>query len=124
MKKLYRLLKAQDFKDVLDKRKCVLKNSSFSVYVSEGDKNHIQIGISVSTKVGNAVTRVKCRRQVRAMISTIDKLNHCYSLPLRIVIIVKKDYLKKEDLENFTVLKKVFSSLENTGELLKNEIKN
>ena len=31
---------------------------------------------------------------------------------------------KKEYLENFTVLKKVFSSLENTGELLKNEIKN
>ena len=114
MEKEYRLTKSQDFKTVLDQRHCAGKNSSVSVFYSENNDLHARIGISVSNKIGNAVTRVRVRRQIRAQINLTDVL----SKPYDIVIIARSGYLEKTFQENTEILKKFFLRL---GSPLKGE---
>lgn len=113
MKKLYRLLKSSEFKSVLDKRHCILKDSSFSIYYAGNDLTHVRIGISVSNKIGDAVTRVRIRRQIRAMIADINKEYNCYSFNEDVVIIVRSGFTSKTYQENKLVLSNVFASLLN-----------
>lgn len=111
MRKLYRLLKASDFKSVLDKRKCVVKNDCFSLYYAANNLTHARIGISASNKIGNAVIRVKVRRQVRAIIATISKKHDVYNLPVDVVIIIRTDFAKATYQDNYDKLNKAFSFL-------------
>ncbi len=107
MEKEYRLVKSQDFKTVLDQRHCAGKNSSISVFYAENKSQHARVGISVSNKIGNAVTRVKVRRQIRAQINLTDVL----SKPYDIVIIAHSGYLQKTFQENTKLLEKCFEKL-------------
>ncbi len=107
MKKELRLTESADFKKVLDKRHCAGKNSSVSVFYAENKDSHAHIGISVSNKLGNAVTRVRIRRQIRAQINLTDVL----SKPYDIVIIAHAGYLEKTFQENCEILRKCFSHL-------------
>lgn len=107
MVKLYRLRKSEDFKKVLDHRHNTLRSDSVSVFVSENDLGHARIGISTSTKLGNAVVRVRIRRQIRAQINLTDVL----STPYDIVILVRKGYLDHSFQENLQTLEKAFRSL-------------
>ena len=109
MRKLYRLLKASDFKSVLDKRKCVVKNDCFSLYYAANNLTHARI--SASNKIGNAVIRVKVRRQVRAIIATISKKHDVYNLPVDVVIIIRTDFAKATYQDNYDKLNKAFSFL-------------
>lgn len=111
MKKLYRLLKSNDFKSVLDKRLLVVKNDCFSFYYKNSELTHIRIGISVSNKIGDAVIRVKARRQIRAMISSIDKELSVYSLPYDVVIITRNGFIKNSYQDTYKDLSLAFSSL-------------
>lgn len=107
MQKEYRITKSNDFKIVLDQRHCAGKNSSVSVFFAENKCSHAHIGISVSNKIGNAVTRVRVRRQIRAQINLTDVLNKPYD----IVIIAHSGYLEKTFQENTEILKKCFLRL-------------
>ncbi|MFA6624174.1 MAG: ribonuclease P protein component [Bacilli bacterium] len=107
MKKVYRLTKSQDFKKVLDQRHCAGKNQSFSVFYAPNQVDHARIGLSVSTKIGNAVVRARVRRQLRAQINLLDILES----PIDVVIIAHSGYLSKTFQENTAVLGKVFSRL-------------
>lgn len=109
MKKEYRLLKSDDFKNVLDSRHCLGKSNSFSVFYKSNNLNHARIGLSVSTKIGNAVTRVRVRRQLRAQINLCAILEK----PFDIVIIAKSGYLEKTFQENAEILNKMFLHLAN-----------
>lgn len=109
MKKACRLTKSEDFKKVLDKRHCAGKNESVSVFYASNNLNHARIGVSVSTKIGNAVVRVRTRRQLRAQINLVDVLGK----PFDIVIIAHPGYLKKSFQENTEILNKAFSNLRN-----------
>lgn len=111
MKKLYRLLKAEDFKSVLDKRKCIIKNDSLSLYYAHNDLPHTRIGISVSNKLGNAVVRVKIRRQVRAIIASIDKDLDVYNRHIDVVIICRMGFKNTPFIENYKYLLSAFTSL-------------
>lgn len=113
MKKEYRLLKSEDFKKVLDQRHLAAKNSSVSIFYATNKLPHARIGISVSTKVGNAVTRVKTRRQIRAQINLCSILDKSVDL----VIIAHNGYLKRDFQENLNIIKKAIDALpEDQGE--------
>lgn len=95
MKKVYRLTKNEDFTKVMNFNR-LKRSNSYLVFVKPNDINHVRYGISTSKKLGNAVTRVKIRRQVRAYIAEFNK----YDIKYDIVIIVKKGYLLKDNLYN------------------------
>ncbi len=107
MVKLYRLRKSEDFKKVLDHRHVALKGDAVSVFVKENDLGHARIGISTSTKLGNAVVRARIRRQIRAQINLTDVL----SAPYDIVILVRNGYRNHTFQENLQTLGKAFRSL-------------
>jgi ribonuclease P protein component len=107
MEKEFRITKSSDFKTVLDQRHCAGKNSSVSVFYAENKDSHAHIGISVSNKIGNAVTRVRVRRQIRAQINLTDVLSKHFD----IVIIAHSGYLEKTFQENTEILKKCFLRL-------------
>ena len=74
MKKINRLLKNKDFKSVLNKKKS-LANKEYVIYINDNDLNHVRIGISVSSKLGNSVIRHKIKRQVNEMLKEIVDVN-------------------------------------------------
>ncbi|MCI1734846.1 MAG: ribonuclease P protein component [Bacilli bacterium] len=108
MKKKYRIKKSQDFKKVLDGRRLAGKNDAMSVYFAPNEVGWARIGISVSTKVGNAVIRARVRRQVRAMIALTDILQKPYD----IVIIAHAGFLTKTFQENQALLNPLLARLQ------------
>lgn len=107
MVRLYRLRKSEDFKKVLDGRKVALRNDVASIFFAKNDEGHARIGISTSTKLGNAVVRARVRRQVRAQINETGILVDPYD----IVIIIRKGYLEHSFHENLQTFEKAFRSL-------------
>ena len=109
MKKACRLLKSADFKAVLDQRHCLGKNESVSVFYAPNTLKHARIGISVSTKVGNAVVRGRVRRQLRAQINLCEVLSHA----IDVVIIAHSGYLNRSFDENTKILNNMFTRFSN-----------
>ena len=81
---------------------------SFILHIRKNELTHTRVGISVSKKLGNAVTRNHIKRQVRSMCDThID-----YSrLPVDIVIVVRRPYLEKDYSQNSEILKFYLSQI-------------
>ena len=96
MKILNRIKKSDDFALTI-KKGSSLRLSSFIIHYRKNDLGYTRVGISTSKKLGNAVTRNRARRQVRAMCdSLID-----YALrSLDIIIIVKSNFLEKDFDDN------------------------
>lgn len=65
-------------------------NDSFSIYYDKNNCNDYRIGISVSKKIGNAVTRNKIKRQVR---NIADKYKNIYQKDKDYIIIIRKNYI-------------------------------
>jgi len=106
MRKINRLLRNDDFTKVLNKGHKV-KDDSFLVACLPNDVGHLRVGISVSKKVGGAVTRVRVRRQVRAMINLLDILNQKDDL----VILPRREFTDKTFQDNLQALTKALESL-------------
>ena len=107
MKKLYRVKESRLFKQILDQRQILGKNSSFTIYFSSNTLDHGRIGLSVSKKLGNAVVRSKIRRQIRAMIDQIDILKNKFDF----IIIVKQTYHDNSFETNLKNLKLIFDEI-------------
>ena len=106
MKKEYRLLKNEDFKTVLDNRKCVSREN-FTIYHKTNNLEHCRVGVSVSSKIGNSVVRHKIKRQVVSMLD-----NHVnIASPIDLVVIVRKKYLDYTYQNNDSVLNKVLKEI-------------
>ncbi|WP_141434452.1 ribonuclease P protein component [Bacillus sp. 03113] len=76
MKKENRIKKNKEFQDVFQKGKSVA-NRQFIVYtLKKPDQKHFRIGLSVSKKIGNAVTRNQIKRYVRQVFHEIDGQIH------------------------------------------------
>ena len=100
MKVINRIKDSKDFAKTIKNGKTV-KNQSFVLHFIKSDLDYCRVGISVSKKVGNAVTRNRVKRQIRAMSdSLID-----YSLnKFDVVVIARQDFLGKSFVENKTLL--------------------
>ncbi|WP_026691794.1 ribonuclease P protein component [Alteribacter aurantiacus] len=72
MKKRYRLKKNEDFQLVF-KGGFSVANRQFVVYQRKTETNpHLRVGLSVSKKVGNAVTRNRVKRLIREVIRELE----------------------------------------------------
>ncbi len=106
MKRLNRVRKHQEFDTIIHESHAV-KSKHFSIYYSVKEEPLTRIGISVSKKNGNAVTRNRIKRQVRAMIGSGLKMNKPYD----VIIIVRASYKTDEFASNTKEL------MENLGKI-------
>ena len=64
MEKAYRIKRNSEFQKIYKKGKSVA-NRQFVVYTLNNEYEHFRLGISVSKKIGNAVTRNRIKRAIR-----------------------------------------------------------
>lgn len=107
MRKINRLLLNSDFTRVLNKG-IKFRDESFLVAMMANQEGHLRAGISVSRKVGDAVVRVRVRRQVRAMVGQMDLIGQAVDL----VIIPKPSFLKRSFSENLARLQTAIATLD------------
>ena len=96
MKTLNRIKKSEDFATTIHKGNS-FRLPSFIVHIKNNDLSYARVGISASKKLGNAVTRNRVKRQVRAMCDSLINYDTC---SLDIVIVVKSNFLEMSFDEN------------------------
>ena len=107
MKVINRIKDNEEFVFTVRKGK-TLKAPSYIVHYLKTERNICRIGISVSKKLGNAVTRNRIKRQIRAMCdSLINYADHTFD----IVIIAKPEFLNKDFFSNKETLKSLLSEI-------------
>lgn len=73
MKKSYRIKKNEDFQRIFKQGKSVA-NRQFIIYKLENEQiSHFRIGLSVSKKLGNAVTRNRIKRYIRQAFHELEE---------------------------------------------------
>ena len=70
MRKNYRVKSEKDFNAIF-KRGQSFANRKFVVYMLEKEQKHFRVGISVSKKLGNAVTRNQIKRRSRHILLSV-----------------------------------------------------
>lgn len=106
MKVINRIKKSDDFLLTI-KHGRAYRSEQYTVHIAKNSFNRIRVGLSVSSKLGNAVTRNRIKRQVRAMCdSLLDYNKHS----LDIVIVVRKPYLSGEFNDNKSHLSDLLSA--------------
>ena len=70
MKKSFRVKREKDFKAIF-KEGTSFANRKFVVYQLENQKSHFRVGLSVSKKLGNAVTRNQIKRRIRHILLSV-----------------------------------------------------
>ena len=70
MKKSFRVKREKDFKAIF-KDGTSFANRKFFVYQLENQQNHFRVGLSVSKKLGNAVTRNQIKRRIRHILQSV-----------------------------------------------------
>lgn len=111
MKKINRVLKYQEFQEILNSH-ILKRNDLFKIYYRENEYGFERYGLLVTKKNGIAVTRNKIKRQVRTV---IDKVSD-YSKSLDVIVVVSKRYdinqFKENEKELTTLLSQVRSEYE------------
>ena len=97
MRKLYIVRTPREFDKIIKQGKCI-KNRYFVVHHKKNELPYDRFGISVSTKLGNAVFRNKYKRKLR---SIIDNYKKVYVNSEDYIIILRKEAinLSHEELE-------------------------
>ena len=96
MKKTYRVRKNEDFSQIIA-QKHSKASAGFVIYSSQRKMDHARVGISVSKKMGDAVTRNRIKRQLREMIRALIDFESCDK---DLVIIVRKPFLERSFSDN------------------------
>ena len=104
MKKINILKENRDFSRIISTNKSY-KYKDYIIYVEDSD-NVYKFGISVSKKVGNAVTRNKIKRQLKTI---IDK--YTYQKKFNCIIIVLRSVLTKTYAEMSIDLEKALKNI-------------
>ena len=103
MKIINRIKATDDFALTIKKGKAQ-RNQAFVIHYRNNEFQYTRVGISVSSKLGNAVVRNHVKRQVRSM---CDELIDYNNQKLDIVIVVKQDFLNHEFNDNKMSLKEL-----------------
>lgn len=90
MKKIEVVKNNRDFEKIIKKGKC-LKNKEFVIYYIDNELEYDRFGISVSKKIGNAVTRNYYKRIIR---NICDKNKNIYSKGKDYIIIMRKGLME------------------------------
>lgn len=107
MKVINRIKDNNEFVLTVKKGK-TLKAPAYVVHFLRTDRNICRIGLSVSKKLGNAVTRNRVKRQIRAMCdSLINYADHTFD----IVIIARPEFLNNDFTSNKQTLKSLLSEI-------------
>ena len=107
MKVINRVKDRQDFVLVVKKGKTLKETPYFVHYLNNG-LSVCRVGLSVSKRVGNAVTRNRIKRQARAMCdSLIDYSSHTFD----IVIVIKAEFLNSDFDTNKKTLNNLLSKI-------------
>lgn len=110
MKKINILKNNRDFNRIIDTYKAN-KYKDFVIYIERTNDELYHFGISVGKKIGNAVTRNKYKRRIRAI---IDKKT--YQKGINCIIILRKSILDRDYIEIENSLLKAFKDLKITKE--------
>lgn len=92
MKKNEIVKKTQDFQKIISLKKQFVSNSLILYYVKS---DSFQIGISIPKKFINAVGRNYLRRQIRSIVSSLNYKD----IKFRIILIIRKEYMKLSYIE-------------------------
>ena len=71
MKKNFRVKREKDFKAIF-KEGTSFANRKFVIYRLENKQKHFRVGLSVSKRLGNAVTRNQIKRRIRHIIQNVQ----------------------------------------------------
>ena len=110
MEKSKRVKTKIDFQKVVSSKNKKNSKSFVILFLKREEYDYPRFGITASRKLGNAVTRVKIRRQVRAMLRDILKKINVLSQDY--VIIVRNTYLKHTYQENTQELELLLRKME------------
>ena len=105
MKIVNRIKASDDFALTIKKGKAQ-RNQSFVIHYRTNELNYVRVGISVSSKLGNAVVRNHIKRQIRSM---CDELIDYEKNTLDIVIVAKQGFLTHTFDDNKTSLKQLLN---------------
>lgn len=89
MRKLFIVREKREFNKLIKTGNCE-KNNYFVIYYKDNNLKFDRFGISVGTKLGNAVTRNKYKRKIRAI---IDKYIKKYNTKKDYIILLRKKAL-------------------------------
>ena len=105
MKIINRIKANDDFATTIKKGKAQ-RDQSYVIHYCTNSLNYTRVGISVSSKLGNAVVRNHIKRQIRSMCdSFIDYENQTFD----IVIIAKQGFLDNSYDDNLASLKRILN---------------
>ena len=105
MKVINRIKASDDFALTIKKGKAQ-RDQSYVIHYRTNELDYARVGISVSSKLGNAVARNHIKRQVRSM---CDELIDYNNQTLDIVIVVKQGFLSRSFDDNKMSLKKLLN---------------
>lgn len=111
MKKINILKENKDFARIIHTAR-YFKNNSYIIYKENTENPIYHFGISVSKKIGNAVTRNKIKRQIKNILDEKSYPNY-----MNCIIIVRKDILKR----SFWEMREDLFSLLEKGQIVKGE---
>ena len=97
-------IKSQKEFSTLIKTGRFIKTKDYVIYYKENNSKKKRFGIAVSTKLGNAVTRNKLKRQTREI---IDKLNSLFKNNKDYIIMIRKGCLVNSFHERIEKLEKL-----------------
>ena len=105
MKVINRIKASDDFALAIKKGRAQ-RNQSYVIHNRPNEFNYVRVGISVSSKLGNAVVRNLVKRQIRSMCDSLIDYN---SQSLDIVIVAKANFLDRSYDDNKQSLKELFN---------------
>ena len=105
MKIVNRIKANDDFATTIKKGK-TQRDQSYVIHYNTTSLNYTRVGISVSSKLGNAVVRNHIKRQIRSM---CDELIDYEKQSLDIVIVAKQEFLNRTYDDNKMSLKQLLN---------------
>ena len=97
----------RDFDSIIKKGQCK-KNNEFVIYYIDNEKEFDRFGISVSKKIGNAVTRNYYKRVIRNL---CDKSKNLYSNKKDYIIIMRKGLISLNFEEAYQSLNNILKKI-------------